>query len=73
MLGILTKCGWSDFKIDEKGARDLERTTLPGDLDKQLGKVVKDVTEIYLKAFRATEALAAVCCLIAQPESHPVL
>ena len=62
MLGILEKCGWNDFKIDEKGLRDLERKTLPGDLDEQLGKVVREVTEIYLKAFRATEALAAVWC-----------
>ena len=73
MPGILAKSGWSDFKIDENGALDPERKTLSGDLDEMIGKVVKEVTDIYFKAYRTTEALAAVWCLIARPESHPVL
>ena len=71
--GILAKHGWSNFKIDEKGALDLRRKILPTDLSDQVEKAFSDVSMLYVKAVQADQAMAAVRCLVAQPWSPPAL
>ena len=73
MPGILAKHGWSNFKIDEKGALDLRRKILPTDLSDQVEKAFSDVSMLYVKAVQADQAMAAVRCLVAQPWSPPAL
>ena len=73
MPGILAKHGWSNFKIDEKGALDLRQKILPTDLSDQIEKAFSDVSKVYVRAGLADQAMAAVRCLVAQPWSPPAL
>ena len=58
--GKLTKHGWGNFQIDQKGAFALQQKTVPPDLSEQIGKAVSDVAKTYLKAVHSYEVMAAV-------------
>ena len=68
MRGILSQRGWSDFKIDENGAAELQVNRVPEDLSAQLEKAVAALTKQYRRAGEVLKAIAALSCSVVQPE-----
>ena len=71
--GIVSQYGWDNFKIDEKGASDLERRTLPDDLRSQIQTAINALKKQYARAEPVLKEIAALSCSVVQHEAAPIM